>query len=80
MWRRVDIRITEDDECGAVGGIRIGRGNRSTGRKLAPVTLRPSQIPQDLNCRYLHGAISQKTAFFLIIVLDIFANIFRIGN
>jgi hypothetical protein len=22
-----------DDECGAVGGMRIGRGNRSTGRK-----------------------------------------------
>jgi hypothetical protein len=26
----------DDDECGAVGGMRIGRGNRSTRRKPAP--------------------------------------------
>jgi hypothetical protein len=36
-----------DDECGAVGGI-IGRGNRSTRRKPAPVPLCPLQIPHDL--------------------------------
>jgi hypothetical protein len=35
-------------ECGAVGGMRIGRGNRSTRRKLAPVPLCPPQIPHDL--------------------------------
>jgi hypothetical protein len=35
-------------ECGAVGGMRIGRGNRSTPRKLAPVPLCPPQIPHDL--------------------------------
>jgi hypothetical protein len=34
-----------DDECGAVGGMRIGRGNRSTQRKTAPVPLRLPQIP-----------------------------------
>jgi hypothetical protein len=28
-----------DDECGAVRGMRIGRGKRSTRRKLAPVPL-----------------------------------------
>jgi hypothetical protein len=38
----------DDDDCGAIGGIKIGRGNRSTWRKLAPVTLCPSQIPHDL--------------------------------
>jgi hypothetical protein len=27
-----------DDECGAVGGMRIGRGNRSTRRKASPTT------------------------------------------
>jgi hypothetical protein len=39
-----------DDECGAVGGIRIGRGNRSTRIKPAPVPLCPPQIPHDLTC------------------------------
>jgi hypothetical protein len=29
--------MIDDDECGAVGGIRIGRGNRSTRRKPDPV-------------------------------------------
>jgi hypothetical protein len=40
-------RIMDDDECGAVGGM-IGRGNRSTRRKFAPVTLCPPQIPHGL--------------------------------
>jgi hypothetical protein len=31
-----------------VGGMRIGRGNRSTRRKPAPVPLCPPQIPHDL--------------------------------
>jgi hypothetical protein len=36
-----------DDECGAVDGMRIGRGNWSTRRKLAPVPLCPPQISHD---------------------------------
>jgi hypothetical protein len=36
------------DECAAIGGMRIGRGNRSTRRKPAPVPLCPPQIPHDL--------------------------------
>jgi hypothetical protein len=40
--------IEDDDDCGAVGRMRIGRGNRSTRRKPAPVALRPQQIPHDL--------------------------------
>jgi hypothetical protein len=40
--------IDDDDECGTVGGMRIGRGNRSTWRKPAPVPLCLSQIPHDL--------------------------------
>jgi hypothetical protein len=40
--------MIDDDECGAVGGMRIGRGNYSTRRKSAPVPLRPPQIPYDL--------------------------------
>jgi hypothetical protein len=34
-----------DDECGAVGGMRIARGNRSTRRKPAPVPLVPPKNP-----------------------------------
>jgi hypothetical protein len=37
-----------DDDNGVVGGMRIGRGNRSTRRKPAPVPLCPPQIPHDL--------------------------------
>jgi hypothetical protein len=36
------------DYCGAVGGITIGKGNRSTQRKPASVPLCPPQIPHDL--------------------------------
>jgi hypothetical protein len=36
------------DGYGAVGGMRIGRGNRSTRRKPAPVPRCPPQIPHDL--------------------------------
>jgi hypothetical protein len=38
----------DDDECGTVGGMKIGRGNRSTQRKPAPVPLCPPQISHDL--------------------------------
>jgi hypothetical protein len=40
--------IDDDDECGAVGGMRIGKGNRSTRRKPALVPLCPPRIPRDL--------------------------------
>jgi hypothetical protein len=36
------------DDCEAIGGMSIGRGNRSTQRKPAPVALYPPQIPRDL--------------------------------
>jgi hypothetical protein len=37
-----------DDACGEIGGMGIGRGNRSTRRKPTLVPLRPPQIPHDL--------------------------------
>jgi hypothetical protein len=40
--------IDDDDDYGTVGGMRIGRGNRSTRRKPAPVPLCPPQILHDL--------------------------------
>jgi hypothetical protein len=41
-------RMIDDDDYGAVGGMRIGKGNRSTQRKPAPVPLCPPQIPHAL--------------------------------
>jgi hypothetical protein len=37
-----------DDDYGEVGGMRIGRGNRSTRRQPALLPLCPAQIPYDL--------------------------------
>jgi hypothetical protein len=34
-------RMIDIDECGAVGGIKIGRRNRGTRRKPAPMPLCP---------------------------------------
>jgi hypothetical protein len=36
-----------EGDCGATGGMKIGRGNRNTRRKPAPVPLCPPQIPLD---------------------------------
>jgi hypothetical protein len=41
-------RMIDDDECGAVVGMRISRRNRSTLRKPSPVPLCPPQDPHDL--------------------------------
>jgi hypothetical protein len=41
-------RMIDDNECAVVGGMRIGRGKRSTRRKPAAVPLCPPQIPHDL--------------------------------
>jgi hypothetical protein len=41
-------QMIDDDDCGAIGGMRIGRENRSTLRKPVPVPLCPPQILRDL--------------------------------
>jgi hypothetical protein len=41
--------VIDDGDCGAVGGMKIGYGNRSTRTKPAPVPLCPPQIPHDLS-------------------------------
>jgi hypothetical protein len=38
-------QMINDGDCGVIGGMKIGRGNRSTRRKPAPATLCPLQIP-----------------------------------
>jgi hypothetical protein len=40
-------QMIDEDDCGAIGGMNIGRGNRSTRRKPAPAPLCPPQIPHD---------------------------------
>jgi hypothetical protein len=39
--------MIDDGDCGAIGGMKIGRGNRSIRRKPAPAPLCPPQIPLD---------------------------------
>jgi hypothetical protein len=40
--------MIDDDECGAVGGMRISRGNQNTREKPASAPLCPPQIPHNL--------------------------------
>jgi hypothetical protein len=39
--------MIDEGDCGTIGGMKIGRGNRSTRRKPAPEPLCPPQIPHD---------------------------------
>jgi hypothetical protein len=41
------LQMINDGDCGEIGGMKVGRGNRSTRRKPAPATLCPPQIPYD---------------------------------
>jgi hypothetical protein len=41
-------QMIDDGDCGAICGMKIGRVNRSTRRKPAPMPLCPPQIPHDL--------------------------------
>jgi hypothetical protein len=40
-------QMIDDGDCGAIDGMKIGRGNRSVLRKPAPAPLCPPQIPHD---------------------------------
>jgi hypothetical protein len=39
--------MIDEGDCGAIGGTKIGRGNRSTRIKSAPAPLCPPKIPHD---------------------------------
>jgi hypothetical protein len=67
--------MIHEGDCGAIAGMQIGRGNRSTCRKPTPVPLCPPQIPHDLTRAwqsvlnlhvYLHMSIP--TCFIFIII------------
>jgi hypothetical protein len=51
------VPAPDDNECGAVDGMRIGKGNRSTRRKPTPVPLRPPQIQHDLTWARTRAAV-----------------------
>jgi hypothetical protein len=40
-------QMIDEGDCGAIGGMKIGRGKLSTRRKPAPAPLCPPQIPHD---------------------------------
>jgi hypothetical protein len=40
-------QMIDDGDCGEIGGMKIGMGNRSTRRKPAPAPFCPPQIPHD---------------------------------
>jgi hypothetical protein len=40
-------QMIDEGDCGAIGGMKIGRGNRSTRTNPAPAPLCPPQIPHD---------------------------------
>jgi hypothetical protein len=40
-------QMIDDGDCGAVGGMKIGKGNLSTRRIPVPAPLCPPQIPHD---------------------------------
>jgi hypothetical protein len=46
-WTIVPASGDSKDDCGEIGGMTIGRGNRSTRRKPAPAPLCPTQTPHD---------------------------------
>jgi hypothetical protein len=41
------LQMIDDGDCGEIGGIKIGRGNRNTRRKPVPVSLCPPDLTQD---------------------------------
>jgi hypothetical protein len=40
-------QMIDDGDCGEIGGMKTGRGNRSTRRKHVPAPFCPLQIPHD---------------------------------
>jgi hypothetical protein len=54
--------MTDEGDCEAIGGMKIGRGNWSTRRKPAPAPLCPPQIPHDQTRARIPGRRGGKTA------------------
>jgi hypothetical protein len=59
-----------DGFCGEIGGMKIGRGNRSTRRKPAPVPLCPPQTPHAAYTRPGPPRWEVYTVFFFLVGRD----------
>jgi hypothetical protein len=58
--------MTHDDDCGAIGGMKIGRRILITRREPASLPLRPPQIPLDLTrARTRTAAVGSQRLFEL---------------
>jgi hypothetical protein len=71
-----------DYDEGEIGGMLIGRGNRSTLRKPAPVPLRPPQIPHaapDANPGRLGWNISALNFMYLLYLKHLFRFLLRVN-
>jgi hypothetical protein len=54
-------QMIDEGDCGAIGGMKISRGNRSTRRKPALEPLCPQQIPHDeTRARTREAAVGSK--------------------
>jgi hypothetical protein len=56
IWPNVPTPGDTHDECGAIGGIKIRRGNQNTRRKSTSVPLWPPQIPHGLTWARIRAA------------------------
>jgi hypothetical protein len=68
-------QMIDEGDCGAVGGMKIGRGNRSTRRKPAPAPLCPPQIPHDQT-----RARTRADLLLLVIIFNILILTRRVHN
>jgi hypothetical protein len=57
-----------NDECGAVGRMKISKANRSTWRKLTLVSLCPRQIPHDVTWAQTRAAAVESWRLLLLLV------------
>jgi hypothetical protein len=73
-------RMISDGDCGEIGGMKIGRGNRSTRRKPAPAPLCPPQIPHaflNILLRRLINWYPVLNSYFLVSIKRCIYRVFR---
>jgi hypothetical protein len=64
-----------DDDCGPIGGMKIGKGNRSTRRNPVPDPLCPPQIPHDLTQATRHSIAAAKFQYRELLELGTWTNV-----
>jgi hypothetical protein len=70
--------IDDDDECGAVGGMKIGKGNRSTVRKPALSTINPTSPDLGSNPDRRGGKpATNRLSYGAVIIIKLLCSIFN---